>query len=73
MTVEEFNQLNEIEKEEVVLDSGLFISDYHSEDVMYDVYKVETFFVQFSYKLNETNRLSILASGNLNQLNRVYF
>lgn len=72
MTVEEFNQLNEIEKEEVVLDSGLFISDHHREDVMYDVYKLESFFVQFSYRLNDITRLSIIASGNLNQLTMAY-
>ncbi|MEJ7770068.1 MAG: hypothetical protein WKF89_19780 [Chitinophagaceae bacterium] len=43
MTIFEFNQLNEVEKEEVVFDSGSFISADHDGDVMYDVYKVETF------------------------------
>lgn len=68
MEIEEFNQLNEIEKEEVVLDDGIFISASYDEDIAYDTYQVNNFFVQISYKLNEIKGLSIHASSNLKQL-----
>lgn len=72
MNIQEFNQLNEIEKEEIVWDNGFFISTNHVEDMVYDIYKVAAFYVQISYKLNDIKDLSIYASSNLNQLNCIY-
>lgn len=72
MKIEEFNQLTEIEKEEVVWDNGFFISTNYVDDFVYDVYKVEAFYAQISYKLNDVKGLSIHASPSLSQLSAIY-
>jgi len=68
MTINEFNQLHEIEKEELILDEGFFVSESYNEGTMYDTYQLQTFFVQLSYKINDTGRLSIEVISNPAQL-----
>jgi len=69
MTLQEFIQLNEVEQEEVVWDNGSFIATKDNDDLIYDIYKVDSFYVQFSYLLGKPETVTIAASTNVNQLN----
>ena len=67
MTLQEFIQLNEVEQEEVIWDNGSFIATRDNDHLMYDLYKIDSFYVQFSYVLNKPETITITASANLSQ------
>ncbi len=69
MTLQEFIQLNEVEQEEVVWDNGSFITTEDKDHLIYDLYKIDSFYVRFSYLLDKPETITITASANLAQLN----
>ena len=61
MTIEEFNNLTEIEQDEVVANSGTYLVNYVQGNYMCDVYKVDYFFVKFCYDLTKNEKPEIAA------------
>jgi hypothetical protein len=51
MTMHDFNQLPDVEKEEKVINAGRFISTHHDELFLFDTYQFGSFFVQFFYNI----------------------
>ena len=61
MTKNEFEELNEIEQDEEVLNHGVYLINYDQGNLMCDVYKLHHFFVKFCYKLTE-NKTPIITA-----------
>lgn len=60
MTRQEFDLLQDIEKEEIVLDNGRFLSTHHFEDTIFDTYQLGSFYVQFYYDLEGNDKTRII-------------
>ena len=68
MTMQEFDLLQDIEKEETVLDNGIFLSTHHFEDTIFDTYQLGSFFVQFHYDLDGGDNTRIICFPDSNEL-----
>lgn len=68
MTMQEFVQLPDIEKEETILDNGTFLSTHHAEDKIFDTYQLESFYVQFYYDLEGNDQTSIICFPDPDQI-----
>lgn len=64
MNIEEFNELTDVEQEEVIFDSGEFLGTDNIENVIFDIYQVNDFYVQFSYDINKQERSKITSFKN---------
>ena len=61
MSIDEFKLLSDTERDEFVLDHGLFLINYLQGDIMCDVYRVNNFYVKFSYSISQDESPSIIA------------
>jgi hypothetical protein len=60
MTMQEFDLLLDIEKEETILDNGTFVSTHLFNDEIFDTYQLGSFYVQFNYALEGSNNTRII-------------
>ena len=68
MNLLQFNQLHDIQKEEIVFNKGTFLSTHHDGNHLFDTYRFDTFYVQFSYKIEGKDSLYIQTSNDLLEL-----
>ncbi|MEJ7766964.1 MAG: hypothetical protein WKF89_04080 [Chitinophagaceae bacterium] len=68
MTIHEFDLLKDIEKEEIVLNKGTFLSTQHNNDKMFDTYKLASFFVQFHYNIQGYDNTNIISFADPDEL-----
>ena len=52
MKIEEFDALTDVEQEEIIFDSGEFLNNDNLENTMFDIYRIDEFYVQISYEMN---------------------
>jgi hypothetical protein len=67
MTMLEFNQLPDIEKEEKVFNKGKFISTHNDGACLFDTYQLGSFFVQFYYKIKGRDVTGIKTFKDVNE------
>lgn len=72
MTIEEFELLNEAEKEEAVWNGGIFLINYDEGKEICDVYELHDFFVSFCYELNRNEKAQIIAKPHPDQLPHLF-
>ena len=63
----EFNQLPDVEKEEWVINAGTFICTHHDESFLFDTYQLDSFFVQFFYKIIDKGVTGIKTFNDVNE------
>lgn len=59
MKIEEFDALTDVEQEEIIFDAGEFLGNDNIENMMFDIYRVNDFYVQFSYEMNKNEKATI--------------
>jgi hypothetical protein len=69
MSIDQFNQLSEVEKEKEVKNNGTFISTHCDKFRLFDTYSYESFFVQFIYKINGSGHAHIRTFQDIKELN----
>jgi hypothetical protein len=67
MTMHEFNQLPDVEKEEKVISAGRFISTHNDGSSLFDTYQFDSFFVQFFYKIMGSDETGIKTFNDVNE------
>jgi hypothetical protein len=67
MTMHEFNQLPDVEKEERVINAGRFICTHHDGSRLFDTYQLGSFFVQFFYKIMGREVAGIITFNDVNE------
>ena len=55
MTHYQFDHLNYVEQEESICDNGIFLATRDAGDLMYDLYQIDSFYVEFFYNINKNN------------------
>ena len=68
MTIDQFNVLNDAEKEQAVWRDGIFLSNYDESNSMFEVYRLFDFFVSFCYQLDKNEMAKITAHAHSNEL-----
>ena len=61
MTIKQFNLFSEPEQDEIIFNYGTYITSYIHGNTMADVYKMDSFFVKFSYDITKDKKPSIFA------------
>jgi len=62
MTLYQFNHLNEVEQEESVEDEGVFLANRNEGVLMFDLYQIGSFYIEFSYHINRNTSKVMLRS-----------
>lgn len=62
MTLYQFNHLNEVEQEESVEDIGVFLANRNAGVLMFDLYQIDNFYIEFSYFINRNASKVMLRS-----------
>ncbi len=62
MTIHQFNLLNEAEKRSVVWTEGVYLAKHTEGDYVYDVYQIDGFYVEISYKTNSRYAKSMITA-----------
>lgn len=68
MEIEEFELLSYQEKDELILDHGIFLINYDEGNDMCDAYELFDFYVAICYKLDEDLRIEIVSAINPDNL-----
>src|SRR5947208_3077827 len=53
MTMQSFSYLNEIQQADLITERGVFLSERVDEEAIYDLYKMDNFYVEFCYYTNK--------------------
>lgn len=61
MTIDKFELLNDIDKEQVIWDYGTFLNNYTDDKDICDAYELFNFFVSFCYELGRNEKAEISA------------
>jgi hypothetical protein len=62
MTIHQFNLLNEAEKQRVIWTDGVFLAKHTEGNFVYDVYQIEGFYVEISYRINSEYAKSMITA-----------
>ena len=64
-----FSYLNEIEQADLITERGILVNERVDEEAIYDLYKMDTFYVEFCYFTNSNMnvRCSIYKNRNMGQ------
>ncbi|MEO5998541.1 MAG: hypothetical protein ABIN89_17420 [Chitinophagaceae bacterium] len=62
MTLYQFDHLNEIEQEESIEDEGVFLANRNEGLLMFDLYQIGDFYVEFYYNINRNSSKIMLRS-----------
>lgn len=57
MTMQLFSYLNEIEQADLITERGILISERVDEEAIYDLYKMDAFYVEFCYYTTNTMKV----------------
>jgi hypothetical protein len=68
MTIEEYEKMDDLHKEEAVWDHGVFLNNYSEGKNICDAYELYDFFVAFCYNLDTHERVKITAKKHPDQL-----
>lgn len=60
MTFYKFNHLNEIEQEESIEDEGVFLATRIQDAMMFDLYQIGDFYVEFYSDINQNSTTIVL-------------
>jgi hypothetical protein len=55
MTIYKFDHLHKIEQEESVEDEGVFLANRNDGQLMFDLYQIGDFYVEFYYYINRND------------------
>jgi hypothetical protein len=55
MNIYTFGHLNEIEQEESIEDEGVFLANRNDGQLMFDLYQIGDFYVEFYYFIDRNN------------------
>jgi hypothetical protein len=55
MTLYQFNHLHEVEQEESIEDEGIFLANRDEGPMMFDLYQIGNFYVEFYYHIGGNN------------------
>ena len=55
MTLLQFDHLHYVEQEESICDQGVFLANRYEGELMYDLYQIDSFYVEFFYNINKNN------------------
>ena len=69
MTLSEFKLFSEMEQDEMVLNHGIYLTTYVHGHTMFDVYKMDSFFVKLCNDLTKNKKPSIIAFSDDNGFN----
>lgn len=53
MTMQAFSYLNEVERADLITERGVLLSERVNNEAIYDMYKMDSFYVEFCYTLNK--------------------
>lgn len=56
MTLYQFSHLHETEQEESICDEGVFLATRDEGELMFDLYQIGSFYIEFAYKINVNNQ-----------------
>jgi hypothetical protein len=68
MTIDEFNQLSDDDKEEAIDNHGMFLASYDVCNAICDAYELFDFYVAFVYEIGVNKRAHITAHPNPDEL-----
>ena len=68
MLINQFNLLNDLDKQKTVSAAGTFLGYYQECGHMNDIYKIFNFYVEFAYDIYASEGVLITANLNLEKL-----